>query len=432
VSQFYPSQKQQVVVTGMGCVSPLGIDVESTWQGITDEKHAFAAISKFNAKDWPMKFVAEVDDREVYENLQTRNLDYAANLSHAFQMAAIAADQAIKNAGLSFLEEQKLHLAVGGGIGVIRPQQIVRRMRGFDFSTHPQKMASYTLNHRDSFALRKANHPSEFGYDQARRLAKNVTISTHMSACAAGAQAIGYAYRQIRSGRSAVALAGSCDSLSGEILLAGFGMLGVMSSERFGAAGSSRPFDRQRDGFIAGEGAGFLVLESREHADARGAEIMAELSGYGESNNAYRVTDQRPDAAAAIYAMKMGLAEAGVEPSQVGYINAHGTSTVQNDLAEARAIDTVFSDTGSFPWVSSSKSQIGHLIAGAGSVEAILTILALRHHHVPVSLNLEETDCSKSIRFAHQGISEDFKYALSNSFGFGGTNATLIFGAHTK
>jgi 3-oxoacyl-[acyl-carrier-protein] synthase II len=255
-------------------------------------------------------------------------------------------------------------------------------------------------------------------------------LSTINTACASSGQSIGQALHQIRRGDADVMLAGGSDSIAGVIYLAAFCLLGAVSARNADPAGASRPFDKQRDGFVASEGAAMVVLEEREHALRRGARIYAELRGYGDTANAYRVTDLPEDGEGIIRAMEQAAADGGVDLATIDYINAHGTSTPLNDRIEAAAIDAVFTRRGLRPLVSSTKSSTGHLISAAGAVELAFCALALRDQIVPPTCNLEATDCSPTVAFvAKTARRQPLRVALSNLLGFGGSNATLTVAA---
>lgn len=253
--------------------------------------------------------------------------------------------------------------------------------------------------------------------------------STISTACTSSAQAVGEAFHHIRRGSIVAAIAGGVDTLVDPLMVAGFSLLGALSTRNDSPETASRPFDRDRDGFVLGEGAGFMVLESYEYAHARGAEILGEVLGYGTSLNAWRITDSPPDGRGAAQAMEGALTDARLSLTDIGYINAHGTSTSQNDLSESTAIRRVFGDHCEDLWVSSTKSMMGHLVAACGAVEFMISLLAIRHGAIPESLNLENPDPACPLRFVRGGPAETpLRHALSNAFGFGGSNASLIVG----
>jgi 3-oxoacyl-[acyl-carrier-protein] synthase II len=275
------------------------------------------------------------------------------------------------------------------------------------------------------------NHPGTLALVLSSRWQALGPTSTIHTACASSGQSLGQAFLQIQRGEADVMLAGGADSLAGELLLAGFCLLGALSRRNHDPEGASRPFDKDRDGFVAGEGAAMLVLEEREHAVARGATIYAELAGYGETESAYRITDLPENGRGIVEAMRHAIDDAGLSPSDIDYVNAHGTSTELNDRIEALAVRRLFGSRGHVPLVSSTKSEVGHLICAAGAMEAAFCVLSIRDNKVPPTRNLHKTDCGEDIDFVpHVMRQTRVNAALSNSVGFGGTNSVVAFKRH--
>lgn len=421
-----------MVITGIGLVTPLGVGRQTTWAALCAGKSAAGPIKQFDARNWPVNFACEVPPFLLSPNAALKHQVPSLNRPNTFALEA--AFEAMTDANLSGDDtgaSDRLGISVGTGIGTIRPQDIVRILSGHDMNDGADKLAAFLEQGTSGSDLAAMNHPALLAALLAERWGADAYASTFTTACAASSQAVGYGMRAIVQDDADIVLSGGADSLAGELLLAGFCLLGVLSQRKNSPETASRPFDKKRDGLVAGEGAAMLVLEEREHALKRGAHIYAEIKGYGESENAYRITDLPEDGKGAIRSMSAALADAGLTPADIEHINAHGTSTEQNDRVEALAIEQVFYESGSAPVITASKSQIGHFVAAAGAVEAAIAVLSLVHQCVPPTLNLEEplTGKTHTLRFATTCTKQPMRYVLSNSFGFGGTNASLIFGA---
>jgi len=413
-----PSQAfRRVVVTGIGCLSPLGNDLDTTFANLLAGRSGIRPITRFDASDHSCRIAAEVS-----------GFDFAPYARHprdvqrtdVFAQFAIAcADMAVASAGLQLekLRRERVGVCIGTGVGglqVIERQQqklLERGPRGVSAFLIPMFLGNLASGH---VAIR-------FGLR-----GPNMHVST---ACATGTQAIGEAAWTIARGDADVMLAGSAESAITPLLLSGFAAARTLSTRNDEPARASRPFDRQRDGFVMGEGAAVMVLEEEQHARARGATIWAELAGYGLSSDAHHITAPEQSGAGARDAMRMALERARLSPDAIDYVNAHGTATPLGDLAEMRAIQSVFGEHArSRLWISSSKSMIGHLLGAAGAVEAAVSIQSLRTGHVHPTTNLEEPDPECHLDFVPREARERKLFAvMSNSFGFGGTNATLIF-----
>ena len=406
---------RRVVVTGLGTVSPCGNDVPTTWTSLLEGRSGVGPITHFDATDWAVQIAAEVkgfDPLDVMTKKQVRRLDLFS------QYAIAAADEAMHDAGLADggTEPERLGVYVGSGIGGIKEifesavAFIEHGPRGLSPFFIPKSLTNLAGGH---IALR-------FG---ARGPSLCVT-----TACATGNHSIGEAWRTIRSGEAEVILAGGTEASVMPLGLAGFMVMRALSTRNDDPETASRPFDVDRDGFVMGEGAAVLVLEELEHAKARGAEIYAEVVGYGLTNDAHHVTAPPPGGEGAARCMKMALRTAEIAPGEIQYINAHGTSTPANDVNETAAIKTVFGEHASRLAISSTKSLTGHLLGAAGGLEAIATVKAIRQGVIPPTATLQEPDPQCDLDYVPREAREmRVDAAISNAFGFGGTNATLVF-----
>jgi 3-oxoacyl-[acyl-carrier-protein] synthase II len=410
-------ERRRVVITGMGTVNPLAHSVEDFWAALLAGKSGAAPITLFDPSELTTRFAAEVKhfDPEIYmPRKDARRLDRSTMLFWA------ATKQAMEDAGLSFEEDDPASLRAGvvcgtgiGGIGTTQTQIDVLNDRG------PQRISPLAI-------------PMIMGNQAAGavsidfRLAGPSTCT--VTACAAAANAIGDATEIIRRGVADVMVAGGMEGAVTEFAMGGFASMKALSTRNEDPEAASRPFDRDRDGFLLGEGAGSLVLESWEHATARDAHIYGEVLGYGMSADAYHITLPRPGGAGAARAMQAALDDAGVAADQVDYINAHGTSTPANDATESLAIKTVFADhAGQLP-VSSTKSMTGHLLGGAGAVEAVIALKAIVDGVVPPTINYTTPDPECDLDYVpNEPRAVPVRRVLSNSFGFGGHNVSLLF-----
>ncbi len=423
------SARRRVVVTGLGVVSPLGHGVEALWRGLAAGRSAVGPIRRFDASGYPTRIAAESPEPERPEAIADR-LWHAASRIERF--AFVAASAALADADLAPGAwrggDERLGLALAAGLGSFSHREVfapcaaaISQSADFD---EERFAAAFARECGPRIAERRS--PGNLAARLADELALAGPLLAVDTACAAGTQALGDAARWIRRGLAEAVVAVASDSQLAPLGLASFCLLRVLSTRNDDPARASRPFAAGRDGFVMGEGAGALVLEALESAARRGAPIYAEIAGFGSACDAYRVTDPHPDGLGAALAMQRALADAGVEPAAVGYINAHGTSTPANDRLETRAIHRVFAATAKPP-VSSTKSMIGHLTVAAGAVEAIATIGMLREQRLHPTRNLDEGDPDCDLDYVpHVARPASFELALSNSFGFGGQCASLV------
>jgi beta-ketoacyl-acyl-carrier-protein synthase II len=419
--------KRRVAITGLGLVTPAGNDVDATWEALLRGRSRISTITRFDASGFPVRIAAEVkgfDDAAAGD----RKLLKFANRSHRFALAA--ADQAMRDAGIQPTEEtgRRWGCAVGTG------------MMGMEFSNlvalHRHSAGTGELDaHRllddevalDPMVFCRSTAPAGMSLLLRRYGIRGYATSVH-TACASGGQALGTAMKLIRRGKADWVLAGGFDSMITPVGLSGFCLLNAVSPDNDTPERASRPFDITRNGFVLGEGAGFLVLEEWESARRRGARIYAELAGDGNSLSSYRITDSPPNGDGPIQSMRQALADAGASLDDVDYMNAHGTSTPMNDRSECAAIRAVFGGKTQQVAVSSTKSVMGHLIAAAGAVEAAVCALAIRSGVLPVNANLKEVDPDCDLDIVRgDPRRRRVRVAMSNSFGFGGSNSCLVF-----
>ena len=414
---------RRVVVTGLGHVTPLGGDVETSWANILAAKSGAGPITKFDAADQKCRIACEVKPKD-----HEYGFDPDKRVDHKIQrqvdpfivFGLDAAGQAIEDAGLADMDEQmrlRAGCSIGSGIGGlpgIEKESIVLFEKG------PGRVSPHFVHGR-LINLISGQVSIKYGL-----MGPNHAVVT---ACSTGAHSIGDAARMIKDDDADIMLAGGAEATICPIGIAGFAQARALST-RFNAepTRASRPYDKDRDGFVMGEGAGVVMLEEYEHAKARGAKIYAEVSGYGLSGDAYHVTAPHPEGSGAYRSMEMALRKAGVGPSDIDYINAHGTSTPLGDELELGAVRRLFGSAISTVSMSSTKSAIGHLLGGAGAVESIFCILALRDQIVPPTLNLDNPSdgCEGVDLVPHKAKERQVRAVLNNSFGFGGTNASLV------
>jgi 3-oxoacyl-[acyl-carrier-protein] synthase II len=407
--------RRRVVVTGLGMLSPLGTDVASTWEGIKAGKSGISNIEHFDTEGFPTRFaglVPEFDGEEFVSRKDARKMDVFV------QYGMVAAGQAIKESGIVANEENadRIGLAVGSGIGGLTNIEENHRKL---LESGPRKLSPFFVPGTITNMI-AGNLSIQYGF-------RGPNFAT-VTACTTGTHNIGFAAQQIQLGVADVMVAGGTEKASTPLGMAGFSAARALSTRNDDPQAASRPWDADRDGFVLADGAGILVLEEYEHAKQRGATIYAELAGYGMSGDAFHMTAPPEDGAGAALAMRNALRDAGANPDEVDYINAHGTSTKVGDVAEARAIRSVFGEHADKLAVSSTKSMVGHLLGAAGAVEAIFAILAMRDGVAPPTINLDNPDEGCDLDFvANQAQQRAIKSVLSNSFGFGGTNASLLF-----
>jgi 3-oxoacyl-[acyl-carrier-protein] synthase II len=413
--------KRRVVVTGLGAITPVGNDVATTWRALVDGVSGAAPITKFDAGSFPVRFAAEVkgfDPMLYMERKEAKRADVYT------QYAVACAVQAMQDAGLSdgaAYEPERTGVIVGSGIGGLKSfeeQHDVYRERG------PGKISAFFI---PMFIADIAA-----GIVSMRFNAKGPNYAT-VSACATSAHAIGDAFRTIQYGDADIMITGGSEATVTPMAIGGFANMKALSERNESPETASRPFDATRDGFVMGEGGGVVILEELEHARRRGARIYGEIVGYGATGDAYHLTAPAPDGEGAQRAMRNAMRDAGLDLSDVGYINAHGTSTPANDLNETKAIKAVFGDRAGELLVSSTKSMTGHMLGAAGSVEFIASTLAIRDGVVPPTINYRTPDPDLDLNYTpNEAIRRDIEAALSNSFGFGGHNVTLAVRRFTE
>ena len=400
----------RVLVTGLGATTPLGGDVPTTWQGLLDGRSGAGRLTDDWAEQLPVRIAARVAQEPPLERLEARSLDRVQ------QLALVAAREAWADAGSPQVDEERLAVVVGSGIGgvlTLLSQYDVLRERG------PRRVSPLVV------PMLMPNGPAAtVGLD----LKAKAGVHAPVSACASGAEAIAYALDLMRLGRADVVVCGGSEAAIAPLPIAGFAQMRALSTREDAPEAASRPFDKGRDGFVLGEGAGILVLETEEHARARGARVYAELAGAGMSADAHHVAAPEPTGAGAARAVRAALASGGLAASDVRHVNAHATSTPVGDVAEARALRLALGSAADDVAVTSTKSMTGHLLGAAGAVEAIATVLALRDAVVPATRNLDDRDDEIDldvVRVDNRPLTSGV--ALSNSFGFGGHDVCLAF-----
>jgi len=405
---------RRVVVTGMGVITPVGNDVATTWRALLDAKSGAAPITHFDASNFPVRFAAEV---KGFDPLQYMEKKEAKRADQFTQYAVAAARQAMTHAGLAEQNGQdpdRIGVIIGSGIGglkIFEEQHDVYRQRG------PGKISPFFI---PMFISDIAA-----GIVSMQFNAKGPNYAT-VSACATSAHAIGDAYRTIQYGDADIMITGGAEATVTPMAIGGFANMKALSERNDSPETASRPFDATRDGFVMGEGSGIVILEELEHALARGATIYAEIVGYGATGDAYHLTAPAPNGEGAQRAMKRALKDAKLEPKDIQYINAHGTSTPANDLNETAAIKAVFGDAIKDINVSSTKSATGHMLGAAGAVEFVVSTLVVGEGMIPPTINYETPDPECDLNYTpNVAVKRDVSAVLSNSFGFGGHNTTL-------
>ncbi|MBK8934647.1 MAG: beta-ketoacyl-ACP synthase II [Chloroflexi bacterium] len=408
-------EKRRVVITGMGTINPLGHDVATTWRQTAVGQSGIGPITQFDAREYKTQFAGEVkefDPAELFGRKEARRMDRVT------QFALTAAGQALAQAQLTVSDanRQRIGVMMGSGMGIMQPiieSQGVLQERGAG------RVSPFFV------PMMLADTPAALISIQFGLCGPNLALFT---ACASGNNALGEAARQVRYGVADVMLAGGSEACILPLAMAGFGVMGAISTRNDAPMEASRPFDKMRDGFVVSEGSAVLVLEALDHALARGAAIYGELVGYGTSADAYHISMPAEDGAGAAQAMRLALADAGLRPVDVDYINAHGTSTPLNDKSETAAIKQVFGDAAYTVPVSSTKSIHGHLLGATGALEAILCLQALREGLIPPTINYHTPDPDCDLDYVpDQARTADLQVAMSNTFGLGGHNATLVF-----
>ena len=405
--------KTRVVVTGLGAITPVGNDVASFWQGLKDKKVGIAPITYFDTTDYKAKLAGEVKDFDPKKYMDPK----AARRMEPFsQYAVAAAGEAIAQAGLDMEKEDPFRVgtSIGSGIGSL---QIIEKEYKKLLEKGPNRVNPLLVPMMIS-NMAVGNVAMHYGLK-----GKSINVVT---ACATGTNSIGEAFRSIQYGEADVMVAGGTESAITPLGMAGFAALTALSTNDDPET-ASRPFDNDRDGFVMGEGAGIVVLESLEHAQKRGAKILAEVVGYGGSNDAFHITSPAEDGSGAAYAMEMALKDAGIAPEKIDYINAHGTSTHHNDLFETMAVKKALGDHAYKVKINSTKSMIGHLLGAAGGVEFIACVKSIEDGFVHATAGLKEAGEGCDLDYTMgEGVPMDIHYALTNSLGFGGVNASLV------
>jgi len=407
---------RRVVVTGLGMVSPVGNTVDDTWSSILKGQSGAAPISHFDTSAYTTQFAAGVKDLNVSDYIEDKE---ARKMDSFIQYGMIAGIQAMRDSGIEVTDSiaPRFGAVIGsgiGGLGTIEDGALTIANRG------PRRMSPFFVP-GSIINMIAGNLSIMYGFK-----GPNLAVTT---ACTTGTHSIGLAARSIMHGEADVMLAGGAEMSITPLGLGGFAAARALSKRNDNPQAASRPWDTDRDGFVLGDGAGVIVLEEYEHAVARGAKIYAEFAGFGMSGDAFHMTSPPADGNGAALSMSNALRDAGMNPEDIQYINAHGTSTPAGDIAECRAVKSVFGNTSKQLAVSSTKSMIGHLLGAAGAVEAIFSVLAIRDQVAPPTINLDnpEDECEGINLVPHTAQSMKIDGVLSNSFGFGGTNGSLVF-----
>lgn len=411
---------QRIVITGMGAITPLGLDVESTWQRLLKGESGIKPITHFDATDYRSQIAGTVDGFDISQYMNAKD---ARRYDVFVQYGVAAAAQALQQAGfiselqaspVTGVEPDRIGVIIGSGIGGITT-----------IEENAVKLNTDSPRKISPFFVPSAIVNMAAGQVAIRHGIKGLNLATS-TACTTATHAIGLTARLIAYGDADVIVAGGCEKASSQLGIGGFSAMQALSTRNDEPTKASRPFDKDRDGFVLGDGAGVVVMESLAHAKARGATILAELVGFGMSDDASHITAPPDNGEGAAAAMQHALSDANIEAAEVGYINAHGTSTPAGDVAESRAIESIF---GEQVLVSSTKSMTGHLLGAAGGIEAIFTIKALQEQMLPPTINLDNQDPDCTLDYVPHTARkvENLNFAISNSFGFGGTNGSLLF-----
>lgn len=418
-NQFYREHKlaqRRVVVTGLGALSPLANTAESSFKAATEGKSGIDRITAFDVTDFPAQIAGEVKNFSIEGVLDSKD---TKKMDRFIQFAMVAADEAMKDSGLEINESNATRVGSFVGVGMgglprIEEQHEILLKRG------PRRISPFFI------PMVISNLAS--GHISMKYGAQGPNLA-HTSACASGAHSIGEAYHYIKNGLADAMIAGGSESVVCPMAIGGFAAMKALSTRNSTPKEASRPFDMDRDGFVLGEGCGILILESMESAKRRGAKIYCELRGFGSTSDAHHMTNPAPEGAGGMRAMKMAIDDAELNPEDIDYINAHGTSTPVGDGLESAAVTNLFGDHAKKDlWVSSTKSMTGHLLGAAGALESVFCIKAMEHSIVPPTINLENPseDCNLDY-VALSARDRKLKAVLNNSFGFGGTNASLLF-----
>lgn len=407
--------RNRVVVTGLGLLTPVGQTVDDTWSNILAGRSGAGPIEHFDASAFSTRFSSSVKDFQLEPYLNPKE---ARKMDLFIQYGMVAAIQAVEDSGIEVSEENapRIGCAIGSGIGGL---PMIENTHDILNKSGPRRVSPFFVP-GSIINMIAGNLAIKYGFR-----GPNIAITT---ACTTGTHNIGHAMRMIQYGDADVMIAGGSEMATTPLGLGGFAAARALSSRNDDPQSASRPWDRDRDGFVLGDGAGMLVLESYEHAKARGAKIYCELSGFGMSDDAYHMTSPPEDGAGAALSMANAIKDSGLNVDQINYINAHGTSTPAGDIAESNAAKAVLGSAASDVRMSSTKSMIGHLLGAAGAVEAAFCVLALRDQVAPPTINLDNPSEGCDLNYvAHTTQEANLFAAMSNSFGFGGTNGTLIF-----
>jgi len=406
--------KKRVVITGVGCVTPLGNDVDSTWKNIKNGVSGIGKLTKRDASKFPVKVAAELKDFDITKYVPPKE---ARRMDLFTQYAAASTFMALEDAKYEINDENanRIGVWIGSGIG------------GMD--THEQQFRNFEekgYKRVSPFFIPMMIPDMASGQVSILTGAKGINSCT-VTACASGANSIGDAFKVIQRGDADAMITGGAESPITDLAIAGFCTAKALSFNPDPKT-ASRPFDKNRDGFVMGEGAGIVILEELEHALARGAKIYGEIVGYGATGDAYHITSPAPGGEGGARAMKQAIEDAGITPEDINYVNAHGTSTPLNDKFETQAIKTTFGEHASKLYISSTKSMTGHLLGAAGAIEAIFSLKAIQEGIVPPTINYATPDEECDLNYVpNKAVEANLNYVLSNSLGFGGHNATLIF-----
>lgn len=413
-------ERKRVVVTGLGAITPIGNTLTDYWEGLMSGRNGIGPITLFDASRHDCRFAGEVKGFDPLDYLDRKE---AKRMDRFAQFAVSASKQALADAQfvINDLNAEQVGVLIGTGIGglkVLEDQQEIYLTKG------PDRCSPFMI------PMMIANMAAGL---TAIHVGAKGPNSCSVTACAAGSNAIGDAFRLVQQGYAQAMICGGTEAAVTPLSLAGFAACKALSTRNDDPTHASRPFDKNRDGFVMGEGTGILVLEELEHALARGARIYAEMIGYGMTCDAYHITSPVPGGEGAARAISLALKDANITPDQVSYINAHGTSTPANDSTETAAVKRALGDHAYKITMSSTKSMTGHLLGGSGGIEAVATVMAIAHDRVPPTINLEEPDSECDLDYVpHQSRGQAVDVALSNSFGFGGHNVTLVFKKFAK
>jgi 3-oxoacyl-[acyl-carrier-protein] synthase II len=408
-------QMKRVVVTGLGAITPIGNNLAEYWDGLLSGRNGIGSITLFDASKHACRIAGEVKGFDPYEYLDRKE---AKRMDRFTQFAVVATKQAVADAKfvINNLNAERVGVLIGTGVGGLR---ILENQHEVYLTKGPSRVSPFLI------PMMIANMAAGVSAIQIGAKGPN---SCTVTACAAGSNAIGDAFRLVQSGRVTAMVCGGTEAAITPLSFAGFASCKALSTRNDDPAHASRPFDRDRDGFVMGEGAGILFLEELEHALAREAKIYAEIVGYGMTCDAYHMTAPVPDGNGAVRAIELALKDGNINPNSVDYINAHGTSTPANDVTETKAIKKALGENANRVAISSTKSMTGHLLGGSGGIEAVATIMAIANDRIPPTINIENLDPECDLDYVpHQSRQKKVNVALSNSFGFGGHNVTLAF-----